>query len=75
MGYSILMKNNIAHQIQSLRKKRNLTQIELAKKIKSSQSQITRLENPDYSAYTIKVLRKVAKALNADLKISLNEKR
>lgn len=52
------------------RLKRGLTQEELARKIGTKQSAISRLESGRYNP-TIEVLRKVAQALNADLKISI----
>jgi predicted transcriptional regulator len=49
---------------------KGLTQGELARKIGTKQSAISRLESGGYNP-TISVLKKVAKALDADLKISL----
>jgi len=62
----------IAYQIYILRKKKGLTQTQLAKSIGVSQSNIARIENADYNHYTIKTLDKVAKGLNADLNIFIN---
>lgn len=59
--------------IRSLIRKRlqaNLSQAELAKKIGTKQSAISRLESGDYNP-TIGMLRKVAAALNADLRVSI----
>lgn len=63
----------IAFQIYSLRKHKGLTQTDLAKKIKVSQSNIARIENADYTHYTLKTLHKVAKGLGADLNIFINK--
>lgn len=49
---------------------KGLTQQELAIKIGTKQSAISRLESGRYNP-TIQVLRKVAQALNANLKISI----
>ena len=63
----------IAYQIYTLRKEKSLTQSQLAKKIKVSQSNIARIESADYNHYTMKTLHKVAKGLGADLNIFINE--
>lgn len=62
----------VAYQIYSLRKKKDLTQSQLAKRIGVSQSNIARIENADYNHYTMKTLYKVAKGLGADLNIFIN---
>lgn len=63
----------IAYQIYTLRKAIGLTQTQLAKKIKVSQSNIARIESADYNHYSMKTLDKVAKGLGADLNIFINE--
>lgn len=63
----------IAYQIYALRKKKDLTQSQLAKAIGVSQSNVARIENADYNHYTMKTLYKVAKALDADLNIFINQ--
>lgn len=63
----------IAYQIYTLRKEKGLTQTQLAKKIKVSQSNIARIESADYNHYTMKTLHKVAKGLGVDLNIFINE--
>ena len=52
------------------RLEKGLTQQELASKVGTKQSAISRLESGRYNP-TIGVLRKVAEALNANLKISI----
>lgn len=49
---------------------RGFTQEELARRIGTKQSAISRLESGEYNP-TIGILRKVAKALSADLNISI----
>lgn len=58
---------NIAFQIRELRKKRGLTQAQLAKLVGISQPNIARIENADYQHYTLTTLEKITKALKADL--------
>lgn len=60
---------DIAFQIISLREKRGLTQNQLAKLVGTSQSNIARVENAEYRAYSLKTLEKIAKALKAKVNI------
>lgn len=62
---------DIAFQIYDLRKKSGLTQTQLAKLVKTSQSNIARIESADYTGYTFKTLEKVTKALRAKLEIRI----
>jgi len=62
----------IAYQIYTLRKKKGLTQSELAQAIGVSQSNIARIESADYNHYTMTTLYKVAKGLGADLNVFIN---
>lgn len=62
---------DIAFQIYDLRKKSGLTQTQLAKLVKTSQSNIARIESADYTGYTFKTLEKVTKALKARLEIKI----
>jgi len=61
---------DIALQIAALRKKAGLSQNELAGKLHTSQQQISRLESPSYEGHSLSMLRRVAHALDAELKIS-----
>lgn len=62
---------NIAFQMYGLRKKAGLTQTQLAKLVGTKQSNIARIEDADYTGYTLKTLEKVAKALKARLEIKI----
>lgn len=62
---------DIAFQIYDLRKKSGLTQTQLAKLVRTSQSNIARIESADYTGYTFKTLEKVTKALKAKLEIRI----
>lgn len=62
---------DIAFQIYDLRKKSGLTQTQLAKLVKTSQSNIARIESADYTGYTFKTLEKVTRALKANLEIRI----
>ncbi|MBI2251360.1 MAG: helix-turn-helix transcriptional regulator [Armatimonadetes bacterium] len=70
MEYNRLPSIDIAAQIINARSKKGLTQLKLAKLVKTSQSAIARLENGHYAGYSLKTLSKIAKALNFNLKIT-----
>jgi len=60
---------DIAIQIASLRRDAGLSQKQLAKKLRTSQQQISRLESPQYEGHSLALLRRVAQALNARVKV------
>ena len=59
----------IAQKIYELRTRANLTQQELAHRIGSKQSVISRLEDADYNGYTLKMLDKIAEAVHCYVKV------
>ncbi len=61
---------NVSSQIYELREKRGYTQAELAQKAGTKQSNIARLEDSDYTGYSLKTLNRIANALGVELKIS-----
>lgn len=66
--------NSVARQIVTLREKSGLTQRELAKKVGTTPSAISRLESPGYQGHSLSMLRKLADALNTtlDIRFGLN---
>ncbi len=60
---------DVALQIAQLREKAGLSQKELAKILKTSQQQISRLESPGYEGHTLSTLRRVAAALSANIRV------
>lgn len=62
---------DIAFQIMDLRKKAGLTQEQLAELVGTKQSNIARIEDADYTSYTLTTLEKVTKALKAKLEIRI----
>jgi transcriptional regulator with XRE-family HTH domain len=60
---------DIAYQISSIRQEKGLTQQELAHLVNINQSNIARLENAEYSGYSLKTLQKIAGALGSNLSI------
>lgn len=62
---------DVALQIAALRDKAGLSQRDLARKLKTSQQQISRLESPRYEGHSLSMLRRVAKVLNARVRVVL----
>jgi transcriptional regulator with XRE-family HTH domain len=62
---------SIAAQIKRLRG--DMSQQELAEKIRTKQSGISRLENANYSSWKVETLRKLARAFGLRLRISFEE--
>ena len=60
---------DVALQIAALREQAGLSQKELAKILKTSQQQISRLESPSYEGHSLGTLRRVAEALHARVRI------
>ena len=60
---------DVALQIASLRQQAGLSQKDLAKILKVSQQQISRLESPDYEGHSLSTLRRVAEALHARVRV------
>jgi len=60
---------DIARKIYELRTKANLSQAELAKKVGTTQSVISRLEDADYDGHSLAMLRRIASALEQRVEI------
>ena len=60
---------DVALQIAALRRQAGLSQRELAKRLKTSQQQICRLESPGYEGHSLSMLRRVAQALRARVRV------
>src|SRR3970282_1384339 len=60
---------DVAVQIAALRQQAGLSQKDLAKLLKTSQQQISRLESPGYEGHFLSTLRRVAHALHARVRI------
>lgn len=62
---------DVALQIATLREQAGLSQKELARKLGTSQQQISRLESPSYEGHSLSMLRRVAEALGASVRVTL----
>ena len=60
---------DVALQIAALREQAGLSQKDLARKLKTSQQQISRLESPDYEGHSLAMLRRIAAALDKRVEI------
>lgn len=60
---------DVALQIAALRQQAGLSQTDLAKLLKTSQQQISRLESPGYEGHSLSMLRRVAGVLHARVRI------
>ena len=62
---------DVALQITQLRERAGLSQKELARKLHTSQQQISRLESPSYEGHSLSMLRRVAEALGVTVRVTL----
>ena len=61
------MVNGLAHQIRIIRQQRGLTQKQLAEKIRTTQTTISRLEDPSYGRYSMRSLLALSKVFDVAL--------
>ena len=62
---------DVALQLASLREQAGLSQTELARRLKTTQQQVSRLESPGYEGHSLSMLRRVAAALHARVRVVL----
>ena len=60
---------DVGLQLAALRRQAGLSQKELARRLKTSQQHISRLESPAYEGHSLANLRRVAGALNARVRV------
>src|SRR5438034_6885014 len=60
---------DVALQLAALREQAGFSQTELARKLRTTQQQISRLESPGYEGHSLSMLRRVARALHARVHI------
>ena len=65
---------DVAIQLAALRKALGMSQKELARKVGTSQQQISRLEAPDYEGHSLSMLRRIAEVLGATVHVQLKSK-
>jgi DNA-binding XRE family transcriptional regulator len=62
---------DVALQLAALREQAGFSQKELARRLHTSQQQISRLESPAYEGHSLSMLRRVASVLHARVKVVL----
>ena len=67
------VKADIAQKIYDMRIAEGLTQKQLADRIGTTPSVISRLEDSDYDGHSLKMLQKIARALNYQLDIQFTK--
>jgi len=65
---------DVAIQLSALRKASGMSQKELARKVGTSQQQISRLESPDYEGHSLSMLRRIAEVLGATVQVRVKSK-
>lgn len=65
------LKLAIGEQLSQLRQEAGLTQAQVAKRIGTTASAISRYENADYDRYELRTLRKIVRACGGRLVIAL----
>src|SRR5512139_2630795 len=65
---------DVAIQIASLRKRCGLSQKELARRLGTSQQQISRLESPSYEGHSLSMVRRVADVLGASIHVEIKQR-
>ena len=60
---------DVALQLSALREQAGLSQTELARKLKTTQQQVSRLESPAYEGHSLSMLRRVARVLNPQVRV------
>ena len=65
---------DVALQLAALREQAGFSQTELARKLKTTQQQISRLESPGYEGHSLSMLRRVARVLNAQVRVIFEAK-
>ncbi len=63
---------NIGERIAELRHKAKMSQLELARKVRTSRTAIARYESGEYDGYNMSTLARIAKAFHKRLKISFS---
>ncbi len=62
-------EDELARKIHELREEAGLTQARLAQMIGTTESVISRLEDSDYEGHSLKMLKRIAEALNKRVEI------
>jgi ribosome-binding protein aMBF1 (putative translation factor) len=69
-----LQQVDLALLVREMREDADLTQAELAKKVRTTQSVIARLEDAEYSGHSLTMLERIAAACGVALKLHAEKK-
>lgn len=64
-----IANREVAHQIYQLRQKAGISQAELARRIGTTQSVISRLEDADYEGHSLAMLNRIAAAVERRVEV------
>lgn len=63
----------IARELARVRRERGVSQAEMARRLRTSQQAVSRLERPDYQGHTVRMLVRYAESLGKELRFVLSE--
>ena len=63
----------VALKLAAMRKEAGLSQKELARRVGTSQQQISRLESPHYEGHSLSMIRRVAEVLGATVRVEIEK--
>jgi transcriptional regulator with XRE-family HTH domain len=66
---------DVAMQLAALREKAGLSQKQLARKLRTSQQNVSRLESPSYEGHSLSMLRRVAGILGATVRVVIEPRK
>ena len=66
---------DVAVQLAALREKAGLSQKQLARKLRTSQQNVSRLESPSYEGHSLSMLRRVAGILGATVRVVIEPRK
>lgn len=70
-----MVNREVGSKIYQLREKAGLSQAELARRVGTTQSVISRLEDADYAGHSLAMLNRIAKALECRVEIRFLKRR
>jgi DNA-binding XRE family transcriptional regulator len=63
----------IARELARIRRDEGVSQAEIARRLKTSQQAISRMEQPDYAGYSLRTLVRYAESLGRELRFFVSE--
>jgi ribosome-binding protein aMBF1 (putative translation factor) len=67
----VRLQFEVGQVVYDARTRAGLTQVQLARKVRTTQSVISRLEDADYGGHSLSMLRRIARALDLYVHITL----